>query len=98
MMSFGRFSTRGPRRPALSLIALCLISVSLAGCRPGAAGPAPDEDVISVPPSPTPLASLATAEAAVTLVPTPTLEGAGLPYKDPAQPVAARVKDLLARM
>ena len=90
-------------RKKLQIIATVLLSALLLwGCQGPAARPRPEKGVISVLPSPTAPAVSVAGGSSSALTPEPALvatTGAGAPiYRDPSQPVEARVKDLLGRM
>ena len=82
-------------------VAVWLAAIVLIGCQTAPATTAPEEGVYLVPPSPTPVTSsqgISVTQIAVTPASVKTSSGEVALYQDPAQPVEARVKDLLARM
>lgn len=69
----------------------------LIACQAAPINSSPDEGVLTIPPTPA-LSANATAQPAVTPSSVTTAQGEVALYQDAAQPVAARVDDLLARM
>jgi beta-glucosidase len=84
------------------IVTMLLSALLLSGCQGPTARPRPEEGVIAVPPSPTAPAATVAAAPSSALTPAPgsvSAPGAGVPvYRDPSQPIEARVTDLMARM
>jgi beta-glucosidase len=85
-----------------SLIAVLMALVVLIGCQATPKNAAPEEGVLLAPPTPTLVATGVAVTGTQPLEVTPssvTTSSGEVPlYKDPAQPIEVRVKDLLARM
>ncbi len=81
-------------------VTACVFILVVSGCQAPVARPALEAGVISVPPSPTAPAPVGSTQPASNVTPAAvtTPPGAVLLYRDAAQPVEIRVKDLMARM
>ncbi|CAG0930378.1 beta-glucosidase [Thermoflexales bacterium] len=92
------------KHPAKSIRFMAVALIVLIGCQAAPQNSGPEEGVLLVPPTPTAaitetgeaLTQTQTTQTAPAVVKRPA--GAGAVYQDPAQPVEARVKDLLGRM
>src|SRR3972149_5652903 len=83
------------------LVTVCLAVIMLIGCQTAPATTSNEVGVYMVPPSPTPVIAsegISVTQIAVTPASVKTSSGEVALYQDPAQPVEARGKDLLARM
>jgi beta-glucosidase len=90
------------RLSAKSILFIVLALIVLIGCQSAPQSFGPEADVLLVPPTPAPTEIAVSDSLTQTVKATPfaarTMSGQLALYQDPAQPVDARVQDLLARM